>query len=96
LPNERAPVGLNTKETSLNKPSKDAVQAQAEAKFKRKEQQTRDGMTAKAEYAAAGEAMRAKTEKLRALRLAKEAADAMAAEAAPPPAPKAPKGKKRT
>ena len=73
------------------------MQAQADAKFKRKEQQARDGVKATAEYAAAGDAMRAKTEKLRALRLAKEAADAKAAAEAPPPAPKAAvKGKKKT
>jgi hypothetical protein len=59
------------------------MHALADAKFKRKEQQVRDGAKATAEYAAAGDAMRAKTEKLRALRLAKEAEDAKAAAAAP-------------
>jgi hypothetical protein len=41
-----------------------------------------------AEYLAAGNAERAKTERLRALRLAKEAADREAAANAPPPSPK--------
>jgi hypothetical protein len=78
----------------------------AEAAFQRKEMQQRDGVKAMAEYKAAGEAERAKTEKLRALRLAKEAADRKAAEAkaaAPPKAAKAAakvakpaKAKKRT
>jgi hypothetical protein len=67
------------------------MQALADSKFKRKEQQLRDGAKATAEYEAAGHAMRAKTEKLRALRLAKEAADKKAAEEGP----KAAKGKKK-
>jgi hypothetical protein len=56
----------------------DIAKAKAEATFKRKEQQARDGAIAMAEYHAAQTALRAKTEHLRALRLAKEAADATA------------------
>ena len=68
--------------------SKDA-QAKAEASFKRKADQARDGKLAAAEYEAAGRAMRERTAKLREQRLAKEAADAAEAGAAKPkPAPK--------
>jgi hypothetical protein len=71
--------------------SKDAqaAQARAEATFKRKEQQARDGKLAMNEYNAASNAMREKTARLRALRLAKEAADREAAKNAPPKAKKA-------
>jgi hypothetical protein len=47
----------------------------AEASFK-KDQRSREGAKAMAEYEAAGVAMREKTARLRALRLRKEAADA--------------------
>jgi hypothetical protein len=53
-----------------------AAKAKAEASFRRKEQQARDGAIAMTEYIAEQKAVRAKTERLRALRLAKEAADA--------------------
>jgi hypothetical protein len=62
--------------------SKEAQQAKAEASFKRKADQARDGKKAAMEYEAAAIATRAKTEKLRALRLAKEAADQEAEAAA--------------
>ena len=52
----------------------DIAKAKAEASFKRKEQQARDGAVAMSEYIAGQNATRAKTERLRALRLAKEAA----------------------
>jgi hypothetical protein len=54
----------------------DIAKAKAEASFRRKEQQARDGAIAMSEYIAAQHATRAKTERLRALRLAKEATDA--------------------
>ena len=60
----------------------------AQAAFHKKEVQAREGASATAEYKAAGQAERAKTERLRALRLAKEAADREAAAKAPPLAPK--------
>jgi hypothetical protein len=79
----------------LSNPSKEA-QAKAEASFKRKADQARDGKLAAAEYEAAGRAMRERTAKLRELRLAKEAADRAAAAAKPKPAAKAGvKGKKK-
>ena len=53
--------------------SKDA-RARAEASFKRKEEQARQGATAWAEYEAQRRAVAERTERLRALRLAKEAA----------------------
>ena len=56
----------------------------AQAAFHKKEVQAREGATATAEYKAAGQAERAKTERLRALRLAKEAADREAAANAAP------------
>jgi hypothetical protein len=64
-----------------------AAQARAEAAFKRKEQQARDGAVALREYTAASQATREKTARLRELRLAKEAADRNATKAV------APKGK---
>jgi hypothetical protein len=65
-----------------NNSQKDA-QARAEASFKRKEQQAREGRQAMAEYEAAGKAMREKTARLRKLREEKEAADREAAKHAP-------------
>jgi hypothetical protein len=62
----------------LSKPTRQA-QTEAEAKFKRRQDQARDGVKATAEYEAAAVAMREKTARLRALRLAKEAADEKAA-----------------
>lgn len=61
----------------------DIAKAKAEASFKRKEQQAREGAIAMSEYLAAQKATQAKTERLRALRLAKEKQ-----EAAEAPAPK--------
>ena len=62
------------------KSTKDMERAQAA--FHKKEIQAREGASAMAEYKAAGNAERAKTERLRALRIAKEAADREAAAAA--------------
>jgi hypothetical protein len=67
----------------------------AQAAFHKKEMQQREGASATAEYNAASQAMRVKTERLKALRLAKEEQDRQAALAAPPPKPKASKAKKR-
>jgi len=67
---------------SSPKSTKDMERAQAA--FHKKEIQAREGATAMAEYKAAVNAERAKTERLRALRFAKEAADREAAAAAPP------------
>ena len=52
----------------------DAAKARAEAAFKRKEAQARDGANAWAEYEAKSRAIAENTKRLRALRLAKEAA----------------------
>jgi hypothetical protein len=52
----------------------DAQKARAEAAFKRKEAQARDGATAWAEYEAKSRAVAENTSRLRALRLAKQAA----------------------
>ena len=82
---------------STPKGTKDMERAQAA--FHKKEMQQRDGAKAAAEYKAAGDATRIKTEKLRALRLAKEEADREAAEAkaaAPKAVKAAGKAKKRT
>ena len=57
----------------------------AQAAFHKKEAQAREGASATAEYKAAANAERAKTERLKALRLAKEAAEREAAANAPPP-----------
>ena len=53
----------------------DTARARAEAQFKKKEQQARDGEQARAEYDAQQQAMREKTARLRALRLARDAAN---------------------
>lgn len=60
----------------------DLAKAKAEATFKRKETQAREGAKAMADYLAGQKAELAKTERLRALRLAKEAAEASAPVAA--------------
>ena len=78
---------------STPKNTKDMERAQAA--FHKKEAQAREGATAMAEYKAAGNAERIKTERLRALRLAKEAAEREAALNAPPPPPKPAKGAKK-
>ena len=67
----------------------DAAKTKAEASFKRKEQQARDGAIAMNEYLAAQVAERAKMEKLRALRLAKQAETAQEPDVTPKPKPKA-------
>ena len=72
----------------VSKSTKDMERAQAA--FHKKEVQAREGASATAEYKAAGQAERAKTERLRALRLAKEAADREAAANVPPPTAKPP------
>jgi hypothetical protein len=72
------------------------AQVRAEASFKRKELQARDGMLAINEYNAAGNAMREKTARLKAMRLAKEAADLEAAANAPKIVPKAKAAPKAT
>ena len=54
--------------------STDTAHARAEAQFKKKEQQARDGEQARAEYDAQQQAIREKTARLRALRLARDAA----------------------
>ena len=63
-------------------PSKDEPQARAEASFKRKEMQARDGAKAMAEYEAQQLATQKKTARLRALREEKEAKEAASAKAA--------------
>ena len=70
---------------------------EAEAKFKMRQDQARDGMKAAAEYEAAASATREKTARLRALREAKEAADAKAEADKPAPVKvaKAVKAKKK-
>jgi hypothetical protein len=54
--------------------STDTALARAEAQFKKKEQQARNGEQARAEYDAQQQAIREKTARLRALRLARDAA----------------------
>lgn len=67
----------------------DAAKTKAEASFKRKEQQARDGAIAMNEYLAAQVAERAKMEKLRALRLAKQAEAEQEPDVTPKPKAKA-------
>ena len=79
----------------VSKSPKDMERAQAA--FHKKEAQQREGAVAMAEYNAAAQAQRAKTERLRALRLAKEEADRKAEAVAPAKVVKAKavKGKKK-
>jgi hypothetical protein len=77
-PSRPARALTKEKEIFLNDKSPKSAQADAEAKFKRKEMQARDGVKAMAEYEAERVSVRQKTARLRALRLAKEAADAKA------------------
>jgi hypothetical protein len=56
----------------------DATKARAEALFKRKQEQAREGAQAWAEYQGKQRAVAENTTRLRALRLAKEAAEAQA------------------
>jgi hypothetical protein len=63
------------REIFLTKSPKDIQQEKAEASFKRKEIQAREGVKAMADYQADQVAVRAKTARLRELRLAKEEAD---------------------
>ena len=70
-------TSARTQVADLATDSKDA-QARAEASFKKKEIQLREGAKAMAEYLAAGRAEREKTARLKLLREAKEAADAQA------------------
>ena len=65
----------------MSKSPKEEQQARAEASFKRKELQARDGAKAMAEYEAAQIATQKKTARLRALREAKEAQEAAEAAA---------------
>ncbi len=83
-------------ESALSKTPKEAQQALAEAKFKRKEQQARDGAKAMAEYEASLVATRAKTAKLKAMREARDADEARAAAEAPPEPAKKKSAKKKT
>ena len=69
----------------LSTPKSTKEMERAQAAFHKKEAQAREGASAMAEYKAAANAERAKTERLKALRLAKEAADREAAAKAPPP-----------
>jgi hypothetical protein len=66
-------------EIFLSKSPKELQQEKAEASFKRKEIQAREGVKAMADYYAANVAEHEKTARLKALRLAKEAADRKAA-----------------
>jgi hypothetical protein len=77
----KAQASHGRRTASVAKDSRTSKEAQdrAEASFKRKELQADEGKKAAAEYAASGEAMRAKTARLRQLRLAKEAAEQAAA-----------------
>jgi len=71
-------TSARTQVADLATDSKEA-QARAEASFKKKEIQLREGAKAMAEYQAAGRAEREKTARLKLLREAKEAAVAQAA-----------------
>ena len=71
------------------------MKAQAEAKFKRKEIQARDGAKAMAEYEAERATVGQKIARLRALRLGKEAADKKAAEGVATAKAAKPKGAKK-
>ena len=65
----------------------EAARSRAEATFKRKDEQAREGAKAWAEYQAEREALLEKTLRLRALRLAKETAEAKASGSPAPSSP---------
>ena len=65
---------MSTLETTKLRNDPAAALARAEATFKKKEEQRREGQQAMAEYQAQAAATREKTERLRALRLAREEA----------------------
>jgi len=60
----------------MDRPLSENLRARAEAKFRKKEEQLRDGVKAMADYTAAGVAEQERTVRLRRLREAKEAAEA--------------------
>ena len=64
--------------SNSNRANSREAKARAEATFKRREQQSQEGVKAWEEYKAQRLALTANTERLRALRLAKEAAEAAA------------------
>ena len=66
----------------------EATRHRAEARFKKKELQAREGAEAVADYEAAGRAVEKKTARLKALRLAKEEAGRQAAAAKKPGSPR--------
>lgn len=65
---------MSTAETTKLRTNPEQALARAEAQFKKKEEQRREGQQAMAEYQAQAVATREKTERLRALRLAREEA----------------------
>jgi hypothetical protein len=65
---------LSTAETTRLRKNPEQALARAEAQFKKKEEQRREGQLAMTEYQAQGVATREKTVRLRALRLASEEA----------------------
>jgi hypothetical protein len=75
------------KETTFVSDSETA-RHRAEARFKKKELQAREGAEAVADYEAAGRAVEKKTARLKALRLAKEEAGRQAAAAKKPGSPR--------
>jgi hypothetical protein len=66
----------------------EATRHRAEARFKKKELQAREGAEAVADYEAAGRAVEKKTARLKALRLAKEEAGRQAVAAKKPGSPR--------
>jgi hypothetical protein len=81
----------------VNTPKSTKDMERAQAAFHKKEAQAREGAVAMAEYKAAGQAERAKTERLRALRLAKETAEREASASSQPPSVKSrSKGRSKT
>ena len=65
---------MSTAETTRLRKNPEQALARAEAQFKKKEEQRREGQQAMTEYQAQGAATREKTVRLRALRLASEEA----------------------
>jgi hypothetical protein len=91
LEGETPPVQWMVK---LGTRSSDDLKTLADAKFKKKELQAREGQKATADYVAAGVAERKKTARLRALREAKEADEAAKAAAGKRKTEGKPSGKK--
>jgi hypothetical protein len=90
-----AMIGVNAlrKAPAMTDKSEEA-RLRANARFEKTQKQSREGDVVRAQYEAAGTALRERTARLKTLRLAKEAAEAAELETSPPVKAVSPKVKK--